>query len=101
MGPLQQGSKEARSMSELKNRLEGLLEALFMRILDSPSNALLERWGGLPCAACGHTLDSISVNLCICLALSFLSHVFREEPGGSASIFGFWLVRVLAHARPR
>ena len=39
MGPLQQGSKEARSMSELKDRLEGLLEALFMRILDNPSHA--------------------------------------------------------------
>ena len=39
MGPLQQGSKEARSMSELKDRLESLLEALFMRILDSPSHA--------------------------------------------------------------
>ena len=39
MGPLQQGSKEARSMPELKDRLEGLLEALFMRILDSTSHA--------------------------------------------------------------
>ena len=40
MGPLQQGSKEARSMSELKDRLESLLEALFMRILDSPSKGI-------------------------------------------------------------
>ena len=39
MGPFQQGSKEVRSMPELKDRLEGLLEALFMRILDSPSHA--------------------------------------------------------------
>ena len=37
MGSLQQGSKEARSMLELKDRLEGLLEALFIRILDNPS----------------------------------------------------------------
>ena len=27
-------------MSELKDRLEGLLEALFMRILDSPSKGI-------------------------------------------------------------
>ena len=63
MGPLQQGSKEARSMSELKDRLEGLLEALFVRILDNLHMPLLERWGRLPCAACGHGLDSNSVRL--------------------------------------
>ena len=62
-GTLRQGSKEACYMSELKDRLEGLLEALFVRILDNLHMPLLERWGRLPCAACGHGLDSNSVRL--------------------------------------
>ena len=61
-GPLRQGSEEACSL-ELRNRLEGPLEALFMKIRHSPSNALLERWGRLPCIACRHRLDSNSVRL--------------------------------------
>ena len=62
-------------MSELKDRLEGLLEALFMRILDSPSNATFGELGAFAMrsmpAWAGFQFCQASVFLGICASSCF------------------------------